>query len=439
MRSFPRCQVPETPEIIFRRRGHPEGYSIEHYLETDGYDGLRKAVLEMQPQEVIDLIKDSGLRGRGGAGFATGMKWSFIPKDSPKPRYVVANCDEGEPGAYHDREMMETDPHALLEGLAIASYAIGGKKAFIYCRGEFILAHERLERAIRDAYNRGFLGENIFDTDFSCDIVLHRGAGGYICGEETALLESLEGYRGMPRSRPPFPAVEGLYASPTVVNNTQTLMNVGPIVRNGVDWFRQWGTEKSPGTAVVSVSGAVKNPRNFEVPMGTTARECIELAGGIDARGMKAFCPGGSSTPMLIEEHLDAGMDYESMVAAGSVLGATAIIVIPTTACIVRTVWRWMKFYEHESCGKCTPCREGTYWLANVLERIEAGEGTDRDLRTLHTVSENMAGKTLCALADFAAGPVLSSLKYFLEEYEQHVDISGCPLRREPATVTATP
>jgi NADH-quinone oxidoreductase subunit F len=333
--------------------------------------------------------------------------------------------------------MMEVDPHALLEGLAIASYAIGGRQAFIYCRGEFILAYERLERAIRDAYSRGFLGENIFDTDFSCDIVVHRGAGGYICGEETALLESLEGYRGMPRSRPPFPAVEGLYASPTVVNNTQTLMNVPAIVCNGAEWFRQWGTEKSPGTAVVSVSGAVRQPRNIEVPMGTTVRECIELAGGIDDRGMKAFCPGGSSTPMLVAEHLDVGMDYESLMAVGSVLGATAIIVVPRTACIVRAVWRWMKFYEHESCGKCTPCREGTYWLAHVLERIENGHGQEQDLRVLTTVSDNMAGKTLCALADFAAGPVLSSLKYFRDEYEQHVRDGACPFRKAPAAVTA--
>ena len=429
--------MPDEPNVIFRRRGHPQGYTLDHYLETDGYEGLRKAVTEMTPQEVIDVVDASGLRGRGGAGFPTGRKWSFIPKDSPKARYVVANCDEGEPGAYHDREMMETDPHALLEGLAIASYAIGGAKAFIYCRGEFVLAHERLERAIRDAYSRGFLGENIFDSDFSCDIVLHRGAGGYICGEETSLLESLEGYRGMPRARPPFPAIEGLYASPTVVNNTQTLMNAGPIIRNGVDWFRQWGSERSPGTAVVSVSGAVNAPRNIEVPMGTTVRECIELAGGIDERGMKAFCPGGSSTPMLIEEHLDTGMDYESLPAAGSVLGATAIIVVPKTACIVRTVARWMRFYEHESCGKCTPCREGTYWLGEVLRRIERGEGHARDLRLLQSVSDNMTGRALCALADFSTGPVYSSLKYFRDEYEQHIVDGACPYDREAATVAS--
>jgi NADH-quinone oxidoreductase subunit F len=430
--------MPETSEIIFRRRGHPESYTLDHYLATDGYEGLRKAVTEMTPQEVIDVVDASGLRGRGGAGFPTGRKWSFIPKDSPKERYVVANCDEGEPGAFHDREMMETDPHALIEGLAIASYAIGGSQAFIYCRGEFLLAHERLEAAIRDAREKGYLGEGIFGSKFSCDVVLHRGAGGYICGEETALLESLEGYRGMPRARPPFPAVEGLYASPTVVNNTQTLMNAGPIVRNGAEWFRQWGTEKSPGTAVVSISGAVRTPRNIEVPMGTTARECIELAGGVDDRGLKAFAPGGSSTPMLISEHLDVGMDYESLPAAGSVLGATAIIVVPSTACIVGTVERWMRFYEHESCGKCTPCREGTYWLGHVLHRIENGVGTARDLSLLESVSDNMTGRALCALADFATGPVVSSLKFFREEYEQHVAEGGCPMRREPVEAAAS-
>jgi NADH-quinone oxidoreductase subunit F len=333
--------------------------------------------------------------------------------------------------------MMETDPHALLEGLAVASYAIGGRKAFVYCRGEFVLAYERLVAALEEAYEGGFLGQDIFGSGFDCDIVIHRGAGGYICGEETALLESLEGYRGMPRSRPPFPAIEGLYASPTVVNNTQTLMNAGPIVANGAEWFRQWGTEKSPGTAVVSVSGAVRSPRNFEVPMATTVRECIELAGGVDDRGLKAFCPGGSSTPMLVESHLDTGMDYESLPAVGSVLGATSIIVVPKTACIVKTVARWMDFYEHESCGKCTPCREGTWWLAQVLHRIEGGEGTARDLQLLENISNNMAGKTLCALADFAAGPVLSSLKWFFDEYEQHVRDGACPFEKQPVMATS--
>ncbi|HVE90830.1 MAG TPA: SLBB domain-containing protein, partial [Actinomycetota bacterium] len=315
--------MPETPEVIFRRRNVPESWTLRAYLDTGGYEGL-KAAVAMSPADVIRIVDESGLRGRGGAGFPTGRKWSFIPKDSPKARYVVCNGDEGEPGAFHDREMMEVDPHALLEGMAIASYAIGARTAFIYCRGEFLLAYDRLERAIAEAKEAGYLGDRVFGSDHSIEIVTHRGAGAYICGEETALLESLEGYRGMPRTRPPFPAIEGLYASPTVVNNVQTLMAVPPIITNGPAWFRQWGTEKSPGTIVVSVSGNVRSPANFEVPMGTTVRELIELAGGVDDRGLKAFAPGGSSTPMLLEEHLDTPMDYESMIAAGSVLGASA-------------------------------------------------------------------------------------------------------------------
>jgi NADH-quinone oxidoreductase subunit F len=429
--------MPETPEIIFKRRRLDESWTLKTYLDTGGYQALRKAITEMSPQEVIDTVDASGLRGRGGAGFPTGRKWSFIPKDSPKERYVVCNGDEGEPGAWHDREMMEIDPHALLEGIAIACYAIGARTGFIYCRGEFRLAHARLEQAIADAKQGGFIGERVAGSDVAIDIVLHRGAGGYICGEETALLESLEGYRGMPRARPPFPAVEGLYASPTVVNNVQTLMAVPPIIVNGTEWFRQWGTEKSPGTAVVSVSGAVRAPNNFEVPMGTTVREILELAGGVDDRGMKAFAPGGSSTPMLVDEHLDMGMDYESVAAAGSALGATAIIVVPSDACIVRTVWRWMRFYEHESCGKCTPCREGTYWLYRLLGRLEHGQGGPQDLKVLETATQNMMGKSLCALADFAAGPVISSLKYFRDEYEAHVSGGGCPLERTPASASA--
>ena len=420
--------MPETPEVIFKRRHLPESWALRTFLDSGGYQALRKTVTEMSPQDVIDTVDASGLRGRGGAGFPTGRKWSFIPKDSPKPKYVVCNGDEGEPGAFHDREMMEVDPHSLLEGIAIACYAIGANTGYIYCRGEFRLAHTRVERAIREARDQGYLGERLFGSDFSCDIVLHRGAGGYICGEETALLESLEGYRGMPRSRPPFPAVEGLYASPTVVNNVQTLMAVGPILLNGPEWFRQWGTERSPGTAVVSVGGAVRRPNNFEVPMGTSVRELLELAGGVDERELKAFCPGGSSTPMLLEEHLDVGMDYESLVEVGSVLGATAIIVVPRTMCIVRAVWRWMRFYEHESCGKCTPCREGTYWLYRVLGRIEHGQGRAEDLRLLDAVTTSMGGKALCALADFAVGPVDSSLRHFRDEYEAHVTQGACPL-----------
>jgi NADH-quinone oxidoreductase subunit F len=384
----------------------------------------------MSPSDVIGVVDASGLRGRGGAGFPTGRKWSFIPKDSPKARYVVCNCDEGEPGTFHDREIMELDPHSVLEGIAIASYAIGGTKAFAYIRGEMTLAYERMSQALADATAHGYLGEKIFGSGYSIDIVLHRGAGAYICGEETALLESLEGYRGMPRPRPPFPAIEGLYASPTVVNNTQTLASVPPIVVNGPEWFRQWGTERSPGTMVFSVSGAVNRPGNYEIPLGMPARDVLEIAGGVTAErgGLKAFTPGGSSTPLLTEAHLDTPMDFESIQAAGSILGTGAVIVIPRDYCIVRAVLRWMEFYEHESCGKCTPCREGTYWLSHVLRRIETGHGRSEDLALLDDVADNILGKVLCGLGDGAASPVQSSIKYFRDEYEAHVRHRGCPM-----------
>jgi NADH-quinone oxidoreductase subunit F len=422
----------EETLVVLKRRELPNSWTLGPFVETGGYEALRKALTEMTPQEVIEVVQASGLRGRGGAGMGTGLKWSLIPKDSPKARYVVCNADEGEPGAFHDRELMEVDPHALIEGMAICAYAIGAKHCFIYCRGEFILSHDRLADAIREAYENNYLGEGILGTDFSCDMVLHRGAGAYICGEETALLESLEGYRGMPRPRPPFPVTEGLYASPTVVNNVQSLQAAGQVVLNGADWYRQWGTERSPGTLVCSVSGAVNNPRNVEVPLGTSVGDVLELAGGVDDRGLKAFAPGGWSTPMLPGDRLDAQMDYEGMVAAGSVLGASSIIAVPNDMCIVRAVWRGSRFYSHESCGKCTPCREGTYWVEHILERIEHGRGRPGDIDKLDQVNTGMSGfKSLCALAEFAAGPVGSSIVHFREEYEEHVRLGRCPMSPE--------
>jgi len=418
--------------VVLKRRELAEPWTLKTFLESGGYQGLRKALTEMTPEEVIKVVQDSGLRGRGGAGMGTGLKWSLIPKDSPKARYVVCNGDEGEPGAFHDRELMETDPHALIEGMLCAAYAIGAKHCFIYCRGEFILAHERLANAIAEAYEANYLGDNIMGTNFSCDMVLHRGAGAYICGEETALLESLEGYRGMPRPRPPFPVTEGLYASPTVVNNVQSLQAAAQVIQNGADWYKQWGTERSPGTLVCSVSGAVNDPRNVEVPLGTTVADVLELCGGVDDRGLKAFAPGGWSTPMLPPDKLDATMDYEGMVAAGSVLGASSIIAVPNDMCIVRAVWRGSKFYSHESCGKCTPCREGTYWVERILERIEAGHGHMADLDRLEKVNNGMSGfKSLCALAEFAAGPVGSSIIHFRDEYEEHIKLGACPMAAE--------
>ncbi len=428
--------MPEAGPIIFQRRGTPESWTLRVYRESGGYEGLRKAVTQMAPDDVVKAVSDAGLRGRGGAGFPTGRKWSFTPKDSPKPTYVVCNADEGEPGTFHDREIVEIDPHLLLEGIATTCYAVGATKGFVYLRGEMLHAYHRLTAALAEAREAGLVGERIFGSDFSVDIVIHRGAGGYICGEETALLESLEGYRGMPRSRPPFPAIAGLYASPTVLNNVQTLCNVGPIVLNGPEWFRQWGTEQSPGTMTFSVSGAVRRPGNVELPLGTPVRELIDACGGLTSRGIKAFVPGGSSTPMLTPDHLETPMSFEGIAEAGSLLGTGALVVIPEDFCIVQAVLRWMEFYEHESCGKCTPCREGTYWLARTLRRIEDGEGRERDLEVMPSANRNMVGKTLCALADGAGAPVSSSLKFFRQEYEEHIRGGGCPFRGATAKAT---
>ncbi|HEX8003729.1 MAG TPA: NADH-quinone oxidoreductase subunit NuoF [Mycobacteriales bacterium] len=407
-------------------------WSIETAERTQGYQGLRKA-LGMEPDAVIQLVKDSGLRGRGGAGFPTGMKWGFIPQGDGKPHYVVVNADEGEPGTCQDAPLMMIDPHALIEGIVIASYAIRCNHAFIYLRGELVHAGRRLHRAIAEAYAKGYLGKDILGSGFDCELTLHRGAGAYICGEETALLDSLEGYRGQPRLRPPFPAIHGLYGAPTVVNNVETIATVPSIVLNGVDWFRQWGTEKSPGTKIFSVSGHVNKPGNYELPLGVTAREVIyDVAGGIpEGRSLKAWTPGGSSTPLLTADHLDTTMDFEGVGAAGSLLGTAAVMVMDDTTCIVRAVLRMTEFYAHESCGKCTPCREGTYWMVQVLERLERGEGTEADLQTLLDTCDNIFGRSFCALGDGATSPIVSSIKYFRDEYVAHVEQAGCPLRPE--------
>jgi NADH-quinone oxidoreductase subunit F len=417
---------------ITRRWTEPQPWTLATYERTDGYAGLRKA-LAMEPDAIIQMVKDSGLRGRGGAGFPTGMKWGFIPQGDGKPHYVVVNADEGEPGTCKDAPLMMTDPHSLIEGIVIASYAIRCNHAFIYLRGELVQAGRRLEAAIAEAYAKGYLGENVLGSGFDCELTLHRGAGAYICGEETALLDSLEGYRGQPRLRPPFPAIHGLYGAPTVVNNVETIASVPFIVNNGVDWFRQWGSEKSPGPKIFSVSGHVNKPGNYEVPLGITARELIyDIAGGIPGgRTLKAWTPGGSSTPMLTGEHLDTALDFEGVGAAGSLLGTAAVMVMDDTTCIVRTVLRLTEFYAHESCGKCTPCREGTYWMVQVLERLERGDGTEADLKTLLDTCDNIFGRSFCALGDGATSPVVSSIKYFRDEYIAHVEQGGCPFAPE--------
>jgi NADH-quinone oxidoreductase subunit F len=414
--------------------------SIDGYLRTGGYRGLKKA-LAMSPDDVIEEVKSSGLRGRGGAGFPTGTKWSFIPQNTGKPVYVVVNADESEPGTFNNRELIERDPHQLLEGLIICAYAVRCSTAFIYCRGEFVWPGTVLERAVAEAYDRGYLGKRVGGKGFSLDVIVHRGAGAYICGEETALLNSLEGLRGQPRLRPPFPAVEGLYSSPTVINNVETLSCVPHILDRGAAWFASIGTEKSTGPGIFSISGKVERPGNYEAPMGTRAGELIEgYAGGIrDGKKLKAFTPGGSSTPFLTARHLDVRMGFDEVAAAGSLLGTKAMIVFDERDCVVDAVLRFTRFYAHESCGKCTPCREGTWWMTRVLDRMERGQGRTEDIDLMTEVGQNMLFKSFCALADGAVSPIDSSIKFFREEYEEHVRLGRCPLKEEgPELVAAT-
>jgi NADH-quinone oxidoreductase subunit F len=423
----------EFEPVLTARWGDPAATTLDGYLATGGYRGLRKA-LAMSTPEVIEEVKSSGLRGRGGAGFPTGTKWSFIPQNTGKPVYVVANFDESEPGTFNNRELMERDPHQFLEGLIICSYAVNCSTAFVYCRGEFVWPGTLLERAVAEAYDRCYLGPRIAGSDYSLDVVVHRGAGAYICGEETALLESLEGYRGQPRLRPPFPAVEGLYRSPTVINNVETLSCVPHILDRGAAWFASMGTEKSTGPGVFSISGKVERPGNYEAPMGATARELIAMAGGMkDGKQLKAFTPGGSSTPLLTSEHLDTPMDFDSVAAAGSLLGTKAMIVLDERDCVVDSVLRFTQFYAHESCGKCTPCREGTWWMQRVLGRMERGHGRMEDIDLMREVGQNMLFKSFCALADGAVSPIDSSIKHFRQEYEEHVRLGRCPFAEEKA------
>ena len=387
-----------------------DSFTIEAYTRHGGYKASQKA-LAMEPDAVIQLVKDSGLRGRGGAGFPTGMKWGFIPQGDNKEHYLVVNADESEPGTCKDTPLLMANPHVLIEGCIIAAHAIRAKTAFIYIRGEVTHVVRRVNQAIEDAYKAGHLGKGI-------EIVLHVGAGAYICGEETALLDSLEGFRGQPRLRPPFPAIAGLYAMPTVVNNVESIASVPAIVLNGAEWYQSMGTEKSKGTTMYSLSGHVKNPGQFEAPLGITLRELLELAGGVrEGHRLKFWTPGGSSTPIFTDAHLDIPLDYEGVAAAGSMLGTKALQIFDETTSIVRAVLRWTEFYKHESCGKCTPCREGTWWLVQILRDLDAGVGTEEDLNKLLDICDNIAGRSFCALADGAVAPIISSLKYFRQEY----------------------
>jgi NADH-quinone oxidoreductase subunit F len=412
----------------------PDSFTLAAYQRDGGYSALPKA-LAMQPDQVIQQLKDSVLRGRGGAGFPTGLKWGFIPQGDGKPHYLVVNADESEPGACKDMPTMLANPQALIEGIVITAYAIRAKLAFIYVRGEVLHVVRRLHNAVAEAYAAGFLGSDVLGTGMSLDVVVHAGAGAYICGEETALLDSLEGYRGQPRLKPPFPAVAGLYASPTVVNNVESIGSVPYILEYGAADFADYGTAKSKGFGLFSLSGHLTTPGQYEAPLGTTLRELLDLAGGIRAgHRLKFWTPGGSSTPLFTDEHLDVPLDYESVVAAGSMLGTRSVQLFDETTCVVRVVLRWIQFYEHESCGKCTPCREGSYWVVQLLDGLERGEGSEADLDKLLDICSNITGRSFCALGDSIEAPVKSSIRYFKDEYLEHQRIGGCPF--DPAAST---
>jgi NADH-quinone oxidoreductase subunit F len=414
-----------------------DAFTLAGYERHDGYQALR-AALGRHPDELVQMVKDSGLRGRGGAGFPTGMKWGFIPQGDGKPHYLVVNADESEPGTCKDIPLMMANPHVLVEGVVIASYAIRCNHAFIYVRGEVVHVVRRLQAAVAEAYAAGYLGTDILGSGFDLEVTVHAGAGAYICGEETALLDSLEGMRGQPRLRPPFPAIAGLYACPTVVNNVESIASVPSIVRGGPQWFAGMGTEKSAGFTLYSLSGHVTRPGQYEAPLGVTLRELLDLSGGVrEGHELKFWTPGGSSTPLLTAEHLDVPLDYEAVGAAGSMLGTKALQVFDETTCVVRAVLRWTEFYKHESCGKCTPCREGTYWLVQILDRLERGEGSEADLDTLLDLCDNILGRAFCALGDGATSPITSSIQYFRDEYVAHVTGGGCPFDPVASTVFA--
>ncbi|MGC8880060.1 MAG: NADH-quinone oxidoreductase subunit NuoF [Anaerolineae bacterium] len=412
--------------ILLRHRDVPDIRSLDVYLAHGGYQALAKALRTLQPGQVTEMVKASGLRGRGGAGFPTGVKWSFIPKDAPTP-YVVVNADESEPGTFKDREIIEGNPHQLLEGTALCAYAIGARVAYIYGRGEFRTLFAGLQQAIDEAYQAGWLGKNIQGSEFSLDIYTHLGAGAYICGEETALLESLEGKLGMPRARPPFPAQVGLYGKPTVVNNVETLANVPPIVLNGPEWYRQFGTERSPGVKIFCLSGCITRPGNYELPLGVPLRVLIEDCGGgaPDGHAIQAILPSGASSFLLPGYNPELRLDYESLQAAGAALGSASFIVLDETVDIVWAVSKVVRFFKHESCGKCTPCREGTYWMADVYRRLLEGRAWPGDADLLLSIADQMDGNCFCALGEFAICPVRSSIQHFRAAYEARLPGKG--------------
>ncbi len=428
-------------ELILTKNMLQPGYSgsLQDYERTGGYQALRKVLGKIAPAEVTEMVKKSGLRGRGGAGFPTGIKWSFLPKDYRGPRYLCCNADESEPGTFKDRQLMERDPHQMLEGIVLACYAIGAETAYIYIRGEFGLGAQIVEKALQEARGAGFIGRNILGSGYNLEVWVHRGAGAYICGEETALLESLEGKRGLPRVKPPFPATHGLYNKPTVVNNVETLANLPHIVSRGPEWFASIGSPpKSTGTRIFCVSGHVKRPGNYEVPMGITFRELInEHAGGMRSdKPLKAIIPGGASASFFTPEHLDVRLDFEHVAQAGSMLGSGGVTVMEEGTSMVWACLRLMEFFYHESCGKCTPCREGSSWLVQTMRRIVAKRGRKEDLETLVDLCQNIAGRTVCAFGDALVAPIQSTLKYWRHEYEDLIrEAEATGTSAEPALV----
>jgi len=426
--SNPLKGSPLEVKVLTERMGIPGVDKLSVYVQHKGYEGLRKA-LSMTSDEVIVEVKKSALRGRGGAGFNAGMKWSFVPKQSPKPKYVVCNADESEPGTCKDRILIEYDPHQLIEGILIAGYAIGSRQGYIYIRGEYRYLMDVLDRAIAEAYAGGFLGKNILGSGFDFDLATHTGAGAYECGEETALLNSLEGLRGYPRVKPPFPAVVGLYGCPTIINNVETLSSVPSILRNGGDWYAKLGTPNNGGTRLFALSGHINRPGIYELPMGIPLRRILEEVGGGVWKGKKLKCviPGGSSCPVLTADEIDVPMDFDSLAKIGSMLGSGGVVFIDEDTCMVKAAWRIMKFYAHESCGWCIPCREGTAWLKALLERFHGNGGVIEDIDTALDVSYNILGKTLCPLGDAAAMPTISILKKFRHEFEEHLKLGACP------------
>ncbi len=420
--------------ILSRNFNLPDAWKLSVAGPRGAYETARKVVMSMKPEDVTQVVAASNLRGLGGAGFPTGKKWQFLPKDGAKPVYLVVNADEGEPGTFKDRYILERDPHQMIEGIIISAFAIKSNKAYVYIRGEYVEPYERLQAAVDDAYKKNYLGKNIFGSGFSLDLVVHRGAGAYICGEETALLNSLEGGKGYPRLKPPFPAIVGLFGCPTIINNVETLACVPHILKNGAEWFAKLGSPGNGGTHLFSVSGHVQRPGVYELPMGTPLREMIYThAGGVrGGRALKAVIPGGISAKILTPVEIDVKMDYDSLKAIGTMLGSAGVIVMDDTTCMVKALYYAAKFFAHESCGQCSPCREGTGWAFKIVQRIYRGEGSLKDLDTLLTIARNMEGRTICVFADAAAWPIQSYILKFRDEFEGYIRHTK-PAKRTPS------